>query len=415
MPRVARTLRLERPLPKPWRSAAIRRGTFHAAAGQVLLGLGDPVEIALPPLSSGATSTSVTDVLGAIEHVDDAPHRGQPRIHAALPFDPDAPGLGHLSPIQVTANGGPLIVTLIGDDLGHLDALEELLDTLAEPDPPVVLPTLVALEQIPSSEGYESMVRRALEMMDAGSLSKVVLSRSVVIDADADLDPVAVVDRMLEREPTCTLFSLPIADGRFVGASPELLIGRHDGAVQSHPLAGTIARTEDDITGLVQSRKNIEEHRLVVDDIAARLADLVTDLDVPATPAVVTLRAVRHLGTAISGTAPRGGPTSLDLLAAIHPTPAIGGVSRALARSVIEQLEASPRGLFGGAVGWSDASGDGDWVLGIRGALLSRHTAIVRAGAGIVGGSDPADEARETRIKLLSILDALAPGCASLL
>ena len=235
------------------------------------------------------------------------------------------------------------------------------------------------------------------------------------IAADADLDPVAVIDRMLEREPTCTLFSLPIEEGRFVGASPEMLIGRRGRSVRSHPLAGTIARTEDDLTGLVQSGKNIEEHRLVVDDIAARLEGLVEDLDVPEAPEVVTLRAVRHLGTEIRATVPEAGPSALDLLAAVHPTPAIGGVPRSRALDTIARLETSPRGLFGGAVGWSDARGDGDWVLGIRGALLSGRTAVVRAGAGIVRGSQPADEARETRIKLLSILDALAPGCASLL
>jgi len=236
----------------------------------------------------------------------------------------------------------------------------------------------------------------------------------VVIAADAELDPVAVVDRMLEREPTCTLFSLPVPGGRFVGASPELLVGLRGTEVRSHPLAGTISRTEDDLTGLIQSLKNSEEHRLVVDDIAARLGPLLADLHVPNTPEVVTLRAVRHLGTEVSGTL-KDAATSLDLLAAIHPTPAIGGVPSMMALSLIEELEPSPRGLFGGAVGWCDASGDGDWVLGIRGALLSGTTAVVRAGAGIVRGSEPVDEARETRIKLLSILDALAPGCAALL
>ena len=415
MPTVARHLRLNGPLPKHWRSAAIRSGTFHAAAGQVLLGLGSLTEIALPPLSSGRTAQVVAEALDAIALLDDPLGAGMPRIHAALPFDPHLQGTGFLAPIQVTAGGGSTVVTFIGDDLDQLDELEAELHRIVEPDPPSVLPTLVALEQVPSADGYEAMVRHALVELDAELIDKAVLSRSVIIAADADLDPVAVIDRMLEREPTCTLFSLPVEGGRFVGASPELLIGRRGEVVRSHPLAGTIARTEDDVAGLVQSVKNIEEHRLVVDDIATRLGPLVDHLEVPQTPEVVTLRAVRHLGTEITATASDPGAASLGLLAAVHPTPAIGGVPRPRALEVIAEIEASPRGLFGGAVGWSDAQGDGDWVLGIRGALLSGRTAQVRAGAGIVRGSAPADEARETRIKLLSILDALAPGCASLL
>jgi isochorismate synthase len=415
MPFVARQVRLDEPLPKAWRSAAIRRGTFHASAGQVLLGLGSPTRISLPPLNEGSTAATISRVLSEITSTGDSTEVGSVRVHAALPFDPGLPGIGFLSPIQVTAGGGTLTVTLLGADPDALDHLEARLHAINEPDPPTVLPTIVGLEQVPTTEGYETMVRQALVSLDAGALDKAVLSRSVGIVADADLDPVAVIDRMLEREPSCSLFSLPAGDGRFVGASPELLIGRRGRTVRSHPLAGTIARTEDDLTGLVQSLKNIEEHRLVVDDIAERMGPLVEQIDVPDVPEVVTLRAVRHLGTEIRASVGEGGPTALDLLAAIHPTPAIGGVPRSDALEAIAELEASPRGLFGGAVGWSDGSGDGDWVLGIRGALLSGNTAIVRAGAGIVRGSKPTDEARETRIKLLSILDALAPGCASLL
>jgi len=415
MRQVARHYDIYAPLPQAWRSAAIRRGTFHAADGHVLLGLGDPVAVPLPALSSGQTSAAVAEVLAGIEFLEGAGLRSPPRIHAALPFHPDAPGIGYLSPIQVHADADGLLVTLIGHDLDELDRLDEALESLSEADPPVVLPTLVALEQVPSTSRYEQMVRTALEQMGHCGLDKVVLSRSVVIDADADLDPVAVIDRMLEREPTCTLFSLPASGARFVGASPELLIMRRGRQIRSHPLAGTIARTEDDLTGLVQSLKNSEEHRLVVEDLATRLHGLVEHLEVPLTPEVVTLRAVCHLGTEISGVIRSGGPTALDLLAAIHPTPAIGGVPTRRAVDLIGELEPSDRGLFGGAVGWADKAGDGDWVLGIRGALLAGSTAVVRAGAGIVRGSEPSDEARETRIKLLSILDALAPGCAALL
>jgi isochorismate synthase len=337
-------------------------------------------------------------------------------MSAVFPFDPTEDATGYLPRIQITADRDGYDVMLLGDSAEAIDSLGSWLEHLAGKSATRELPTLVELAQIPPAQGYEEMVRVAIERIESTRLQKVVLSRSAIIRADARLDPLAVIDRMQEREPTCTIFSLPAGDARFVGASPELLVGKSGDLVRSNPLAGTISRTEDDIAGLVESIKNGEEHRLVVEDIVSLLRPLLAELHVPASPTVVTLRAVRHLGTEITGkVSGTGGLSVIDLLRVIHPTPAIGGVPRSDALTLITEIEIGSRGLFGGAVGWMDADGDGEWVLGIRGALIEEDRAIVRAGAGIVQGSDPHDEAIETRIKLLSILDALAPGCAALL
>ena len=105
----------------------------------------------------------------------------------------------------------------------------------------------------------------------------------------------------------------------------------------------------------------------------------------------------------------------LGLLADLHPTPAVGGVPREEALAVIAELEPSPRGHWAGPVGWVDGSGDGQWMIGIRSAMVEGTQATLTAGAGIVAGSDPHAELEETTVKLVPVLEALAPGASRLL
>jgi menaquinone-specific isochorismate synthase len=108
-------------------------------------------------------------------------------------------------------------------------------------------------------------------------------------------------------------------------------------------------------------------------------------------------------------------PSVLELVAALHPTPAVGGVPRDDALALIAALEPGPRGSWAGPLGWIDAAGDGDWVVGLRSATLSGATATVWAGAGIVAASDPEAEQAEVAVKLAPVLEGLAPGCSTLL
>jgi isochorismate synthase EntC len=105
----------------------------------------------------------------------------------------------------------------------------------------------------------------------------------------------------------------------------------------------------------------------------------------------------------------------LDLLATLHPTPAVGGVPTKEALALIDELEPTPRGRWAGPVGWVDAAGDGAWVIGIRSAAVAGRTAVLHAGAGIVEGSEPEAELEETTVKLAPVLEALWPGAAALL
>jgi menaquinone-specific isochorismate synthase len=270
-----------------------------------------------------------------------------------------------------------------------------------------------------SRAGYSNLVASVVAQMSHADtpLQKVVLSRSVTAELSGPLPVSAVLRRLRAHEPACTIFLFPVPDGTFLGASPELLIARNGRRVWCHPLAGTIprgetARTDADAQGrLASSAKDHSEHRFVVDDIAATLRPLCEELTVPDEPSLVAFRAVAHLGTRLEGRL-KEPTTILELLERIHPTPAVGGTPRQAALATIAESEPTPRGYWAGPVGWVDAHGDGEWMIGIRSALVhtDERTLTLNAGAGVVAGSDPEAEAAETDVKFSSVLESLVPG-----
>ena len=271
-----------------------------------------------------------------------------------------------------------------------------------------------------SDETFEAMVARALGEIRQGGLKKVVLSRQVDVIMDRPIALPTLLSRWMVLEPGCGFFSVPTGERQFVGASPELLVERSGTAMRTRPLAGTSGRrggTEGGGYGaLLRSGKEGNEHRLVVEAIAAALAPFCSTLSVPRGPDLVQLHNLAHLGTALDGTlAPRGDgsvPTALDLVAVLHPTPAVAGVPTLAAERLIADVEAGPRGHYAGPVGFVDASGDGTWMIGIRAISVEGARARLSAGVGVVDGSDPKSEREEADLKLTAVFDALAPGCA---
>jgi isochorismate synthase len=273
-----------------------------------------------------------------------------------------------------------------------------------------------------SREAYRDLVARAVTVMGAegAALRKVVLSRPVTVALSGSVLLSDVLRRMRTHEPGCTIFSMPVPDGTFFGASPELLIAKHGLRVTSHPLAGTIARgdtarTDADAQGrLATSAKDHEEHSYVVDDVAGVLAPCCRTLDVPPTPSLVAFRSVAHLGTRIEGELHEDVP-ALELVDRLNPTAAVGGTPRADALAFIADGEPTPRGAWAGPVGWADAQGDGEWMIGIRSARLhpEANAITLQAGSGVVAGSDPEAEAAETNVKLATVLEAVVPGSSA--
>jgi menaquinone-specific isochorismate synthase len=285
---------------------------------------------------------------------------------------------------------------------------------------PVELDDLSALPQIRppdrfslvsarSHADWSRLVQEAVMAVRAGQLAKVVLAREVVVEANRPFVPADILRRLQALYPSCMLFA---AEG-FVGASPELLVSRRGRQVRSQPLAGTVARSgdpraDDRLTAaMMTSAKERREHGLVVDEVAAGLRPVCERLEVADSPSIVPLRNVSHLGTPIAGRLKSPPPNALELIARLHPTPAVAGSPTGPAASYLKSVEGFDRGYYGGPVGWMDADGDGDWAVGIRCADVSASTARLFAGVGVVAESDPESELAETQLKLQALLAAV--------
>ena len=266
----------------------------------------------------------------------------------------------------------------------------------------------------PEAEAYERAVASALEGIRDGEVAKVVLARTIEVAAGRRLDPRTLAQRLRAVDPSAITFAAPVsAAASLVGASPELLVSRRGRRVRSTPLAGSSPRSGDpDIdrahaSRLLASEKDREEHAIVVDSVAETLEPFCERLSRDPEPVVLETANVWHLATRFVGWLREPVPSALDLVAALHPTPAVCGAPRGKALELIRALEPFERGLYAGPVGWIDADGDGDWAIALRCARLSGDRATLYAGAGIVGGSDPRSELEETEQKFRAFLDSL--------
>ncbi len=269
----------------------------------------------------------------------------------------------------------------------------------------------------PLPDAYERAVASAVQRVRAGGLRKVVLARSVALVAGRELDPRALLFRLRAAEPHGYAFAAPVDGGAvLVGASPELLVSRAGREVSANPLAGSAPRygdaSEDAASAqrLMASAKDGEEHRIVVETVAATLGPVCERLTWDPEPVLLETANVWHLSTRFRGTLRDPAPHALELVSLLHPTPAVCGEPREAAMRVIRDLEPVPRGAYAGAVGWMDANGDGTWAIALRCARMRGDEARLFAGAGIVADSDPAAELEETERKFRAFLDALRWG-----
>ncbi len=360
-------------------------------------------------LDAGLAATAGTPpALRSIELAgDDGPSGSGVVAFATLPFDRTLPGQLDLPEyvLTQTTEGRAFLTSpeTSPDPRGLIEA-----ETL----PTQGLQAPLDLELRPTPEGYARLVARAVEELRTKELDKVVLARAVRGAVGTAIDPGALVARLRRREAVSTLYSLPTPERRrFVGASPELLARRQGSEVRCHPLAGTIALPSDGAAEgygewLLHSAKNLHEHAVVVDEIVARLAEVSDDVEADATPSIVALGSVAHLGSWIVAHGDPA-PDALDVARLLHPTAAVGGRPRAEALAALARLERHDRGHFAGPLGWVDQAGDGEWWLGLRGVVLDGAQFEAWAGAGIVAESDPIAEREETANKLAVVLSAL--------
>jgi isochorismate synthase len=275
--------------------------------------------------------------------------------------------------------------------------------------PARVSPRLV--EELPPADAWKETVRAAAAATREGRLKKIVLARAIRMRAAA-FDSVRTLRKLRASYPGCTLFAITRDDRCFLGATPERLVRLRGREVAVAAVAGSAPRggseDEDARLGrlLLSGAKDRLEHALVVDAMRDVLDEVSTGTPSTGEVSLLKLGNIQHLYTPLTAVL-REPHTVLELAAFLHPTPAVGGVPRAAALRWISKHERLDRGWYAGPVGWMDRRGNGEFAVAIRSALIKGTEALLFAGCGIVGDSDPDQEYAESWLKLRSILPAL--------
>ncbi|HEY0637022.1 MAG TPA: anthranilate synthase component I [Pseudonocardiaceae bacterium] len=299
------------------------------------------------------------------------------------------------------------------DAVARLDAMTERLCTPAgataavfeRPEPEFCRGT--------EAPAFHAGVRTVKDQILAGEAFQVVLSQRFEMRTEADALDVYRVLRTSNPSPYMYLLRLDGFD--IVGSSPESLVTVRDGRATTHPIAGTRWRGETEADDqilekdLLADEKERAEHLMLVDLGRNDLGRVCS----PGTVRVIDFYRVEryshvmHIVSTVTGElAP--GRTAYDAVAACFPAGTLSGAPKPRAMEIIEELEPTRRGLYGGVVGYLDFAGDADTAIAIRTALLRDGTAYVQAGAGIVADSDPTYEDVECLNKARAVLNAVA-------
>jgi menaquinone-specific isochorismate synthase len=262
---------------------------------------------------------------------------------------------------------------------------------------------------------FRSAVDSALSAIQANYLHKIVLSHALDVTAPTPIDGFRSLNTLRCLNPNCYIFSTSNGQGQtFLGASPERLLRLSNSQLLTDALAGSAPRGKTALedaqfaSHLLASAKELHEHRVVIDFIQRQLFQLGLQPQLSITqPCLLQLPNIQHLRTPIQARVPTH-VHLLEILADLHPTPAVAGTPRDVACQEIRRYESFERGLFAAPLGWVDYQGNGEFIVGIRSALIDGLQARLYAGAGIVAGSDPDQEFAEINLKLQALLKALS-------
>ncbi len=299
------------------------------------------------------------------------------------------------------------------DAIARLDAMEcDLTRAVAQPPaalPPSELPEYTALWGGPD---YQDAVEDIKERIRAGEAFQVVPSQRFETPCTASALDVYRVLRATNPSPYMYLLRLDGFD--VVGSSPEALVKVEDGRAMVHPIAGTRPRgatpREDQALAeeLLADPKERAEHLMLVDLGRNDLGRVCEpgSVEVVDFMSVERYSHVMHIVSTVTGRV-AAGRTAFDVLTACFPAGTLSGAPKPRALQIIDELEPTRRGLYGGCVGYLDFAGDSDTAIAIRTALLRDGTAYVQAGAGVVADSDPVAEDTECRNKAAAVLRAV--------
>lgn len=259
---------------------------------------------------------------------------------------------------------------------------------------------------------YEAAVRRAKEYIAAGDIIQVVPSRRVTVKTAAR--PLEIYRALRRINPSPYMYFFRDGDTHIIGSSPEMLVRLEDGVTETHPIAGTRPRGrtpgEDDRLAreLLADPKERAEHVMLVDLARNDLGRVSRpgSVQVPAFMTVERYSHVMHLVSRVTSQLAEG-RDAFDLFRATFPAGTLSGAPKIRAMEIIEELEPSRRGLYGGAVGYFSYNGNMDMAIAIRTILMQKGLAYLQAGAGVVADSVPAKEFDETQNKMAALVAAL--------
>ncbi len=355
-----------------------------------------------------------------------------PVLLGGFSFDPRRDGTGQwtgfpaarliLPRLLLTLRDGQHLLTLNVIVEPDADSDKEAQDLLAEIDsvldgarvmdaPSTVVRQVAMTEARPACD-WQQVVADASESIRRGAAEKIVLAREVRLSADSPFDVGVALERLVEAYPTCYVFAFARGGRTFLGATPERLVEMDGHELKAACLAGSERRgatpEEDRVLGeaLLHSRKDREEHAIVVRALTEGLSGLCDQLIKPDEPELLSVSNVHHLYTPIIARL-RDGVCILDAVERLHPTPAVGGYPRETALAFIREDEGMDRGWYASPVGWVGPDGGGEFAVALRSALVDGDHASLFAGCGIMGDSDPRREYEESALKLRPMLGAL--------
>jgi len=406
-----------------------------AALEELLAAYRSPSFDELPPLHGGVVGYLGYDVVREIEHLPDTPPDDLGYPDASLVVIGELAAFDHwrqrivlVQNVVIEDNwtqsemaeayaGAEARLRVLADDCFESDTTSPV--PFPEPGAAVAEPT-----RMMTSEAYMASVEAAKEYIVAGDIFQVVLSQR--FDLELGADPFAVYRALRLLNPSPYLYFLRFPEVTVVGSSPEPMVRVRDGVVISRPIAGSRPRGVNDehdaLLGgeLSEDPKEVAEHVMLV-DLARNDVGRVVSFGSEKVDELMTVERyshIMHLTSQVSGRlAPGKGP--IDVLRATLPAGTLSGAPKVRAMEIIDELEPTKRGIYGGVVGYLDFSGNLDTAIVIRTMVVSPDgRASVQAGAGIVADSDPRREDEECTHKAAALLAAvgearrMSPTCS---
>ncbi|NNG34544.1 anthranilate synthase component I [Nakamurella aerolata] len=379
----------------------------------------------LPPFTSGMVGYLGYDIVRRLERIGEHAVTEVPVPELVQVLAKDVAALDHHSgTVTLIANAVNWDASpqredqAYADALARLDAMQRALASPATLPAAVFSPTEPRYTRRVAQADHYAAVERAKEHIRAGDAFQIVVSQR--FDAPNQADPLDIyrVLRVTNPSPYMYLLTLPTPSGEpisVVGSSPEALVTVRDGTVTMHPIAGTRPRGADDEEDaqlgkdLLADEKERSEHVMLVDLGRNDLGRVSRPGTVRVTDffSIERYSHVMHIVSTVVGELAEN-RTALDALLSCFPAGTLSGAPKPRAMQLIDELEPTRRGVYGGVVGYLDFAGDADVAIAIRTGVAVGDTVYVQAGGGIVADSVPADEDAESRNKAAAVLRAVA-------